>query len=650
MTTATAPPTTTGGTRRAFDLRRVPLPLLLAPLAFVPALASRAGVFGDDVWFNAGVAVCYAAAGLSLNLLMGYAGQISLGQFTLLGVGAFTSGWITGADRLALPFMLAVPAAALAGAVVALVIGIPALRLRGLYLAVVTIAFTYAAQLSVFKLHAISRGSAGVELPRPQIDDFIMTRNADYLVVLLLLLAGLWLFDRGVTGSKVGRAFHAIKADEAVASSFGVDVARYKLLAFVLSGAVAGVAGAMYAHLFQFANSETFPFERSLLLVVIVVVGGLGNRLGVLIAAAFYALWPIYVVKLFGAGFRGTDLILGAALLMFTVARHPGGLAEAWGDGAERRRARRAVGTVAKDAADDDDDGAPLPNLPELPRPSGLPERHAAATTAGAPVLRATGVSVRFGGLQALRDASIEVGANRIVGLIGPNGAGKTTLFNAVSGLLRPDSGRVELLGEDITALPAHARARKGIGRTFQLIGLARDLSVTENLLLAQHVVAGYSVGSALTRIGSANRVERELRSRAADAIDALGFGQYAHTPVKRLSHGQQRIVELGCALVTAPELVLLDEPSAGMSPGAAENLAVRLRDMRDELGRTVLLIEHNIPLVLDVCDELYVLAGGELLARGEPDEVVRRPAVIEAYLGRGLERGREREGDEAVA
>jgi branched-chain amino acid transport system ATP-binding protein len=162
--------------------------------------------------------------------------------------------------------------------------------------------------------------------------------------------------------------------------------------------------------------------------------------------------------------------------------------------------------------------------------------------------------------------------------------------------------------------------------------------------LLAQHVVAGYSIGSALTRIGGANRVERELRARADEAIEALAFDQYRDTPVKRLSHGQQRIVELGCALVTAPEVVLLDEPSAGMSPGASENLALRLRDVRDELGRTVLLIEHNIPLVLDVCDELYVLSAGELLAHGQPDDVVRRPEVIEAYLGRGLE------GAEAVA
>jgi branched-chain amino acid transport system ATP-binding protein len=242
---------------------------------------------------------------------------------------------------------------------------------------------------------------------------------------------------------------------------------------------------------------------------------------------------------------------------------------------------------------------------------------------------------VRFGGLQAVYEAGLSVPRGRIVGLIGPNGAGKTTMFNAISGLLRPDAGHVELLGRDVSDLPAHARARLGLGRSFQLIGLAKALSVTENLLLAQHVVARYGVASALTAVGASPRVERELRQRAADAIAALGFEQYADTPVQRLSHGQQRIVELGCVLVTAPELVMLDEPSAGMSPGAAENLAVRLRDIRDELGRTVLLIEHNIPLVLDVCDELYVLDAGQMLASGDPDEVIGRPEVVEAYLGR---------------
>ena len=612
-------------------------PLLILPLCVLAPVLGRSGIgwLGNDVFLNVGLGVCFAAAALSLNMLMGYAGQISLGHFALLGVGALTSAILTSADRLGLPFVVALPAAAAMGALIAFLLGMPALRLRGLYLAVITIGFSYTMQYCVFRLHFIAKGSAGVELPRPIIGSLVLTRNADYLVVLLVLFAALWQFDRHVTRSKLGRAFQAIRSDEPMAASFGIDVNRYKLLAFALSGGMAGIAGAMYGHLIQFANSESFGYDRSLLLVVIVVVGGLASRHGVTISALFYALFPIYLVKWLGGWFRGYDLIFGAIVLMYAVSRHPGGLAEAWGEGRARREARAARRVAEAGRLDDEPDEVALPKLPDLPRPSGLADRP--AEPQGTPLLSAQAISIRFGGLQALNAASIDVHRGRIVGLIGPNGAGKTTLFNAISGLLTPDRGTVRFLGQDVSRQSASARAQAGIGRTFQLIGLARDLSVTENLLLAQHVVAGYSTASALTRIGSARRVERELRKRADDAVAALGFEQYASTPVKRLSHGQQRIVELGCVLVTAPELVMLDEPSAGMSPGAAENLAVRLRDIRDELGRTVLLIEHNIPLVLDVCDELYVLAAGEILTHGAPGDVVAQADVVEAYLGEAV-------------
>ena len=605
---------------------------VLLALAVLSPVAGRIGILTADAALLLGGALTYAAAGLSLNLLAGYTGQISLAHFALLGVGAFTSGILTGADRLRLPFLVAVPAAALAGAAVAFVVGLPALRLRGLSLAVVTIALAFALEQSVFRAEFLSGGSAGANLPRPQINTYIFTRNADYLGVLFALLALVWLIDVNVTRTKIGRAFQAVRENEAVASSFAVDVARTKLLAFTLSGATAGIAGLMYGHLYQTVNSESFGFQKSLLLVIIVVIGGLGSRAGVLASAVFYFFLPEALINWFGEGFRGIDLIVGAALLMFTVSRHPGGLAGAF---RERAEARAAKEREASAGTADGDDAPALPKLPQLPRPTGLPARP--ETAAGTPVLRASDVSVRFGGLQAVDGASIEVPAGRIVGLIGPNGAGKTTFFNALSGHVRPQLGRVELLGQDVSELPPHARARLGMGRTFQLIGLAKDLSVTENLLLAQHAVAGYSLGEALVGLGRTAVVERELRERAEQTVEALGFEQYADTPVRRLSHGQQRIVELGCVLVTAPELVMLDEPSAGMSPGAAENLAVRLRDLRDELGRTVLLIEHNIPLVLDVCDEVYVLSSGQVLAHGVPDEVVARDDVITAYLGEAV-------------
>ncbi|HEU0129981.1 MAG TPA: branched-chain amino acid ABC transporter ATP-binding protein/permease [Mycobacteriales bacterium] len=596
--------------------------VILVLLAAVPPLLGRnaGGLLNEAHSYSVGRGVCFAAAAISLNLLMGYAGQISLGHFALVGVGAFSTGLLTAPNRLDLPFMVAVPLAALAGALVAFVIGLPALRLRGLYLAIVTIGFSYAMVESVFRIRSLTGGSAGITVPRPWVRHWSFANTYDYLAVALLVLAGLWLLDRNVTRTRLGRAFQAIRADESVAQAYGVDVARYKLLAFVLSGAFAGVAGAMYGSLYGFVNAGAFELQFSLLLVIVVVVGGLGSRPGVVASALLFATLPELLKAI-----RGWELIVGGALLMFAVARHPGGFPEAIAEARERRLLKARAGEPEP----------ALPTLPDMPRPTGLADRPREA--AGQPLLRVRDVSVSFGGLRAVDGASLEVQRGRIVGLIGPNGAGKTTLFNAVSGLVRTDSGTVELLGRDVTRLAPHARAAAGMGRTFQLIGLAKDLSVTENLLLAQHSVAGYTVPEALAWTGRTPRAERELRGRAAEAVAALGFERYAHTPVKFLSHGQQRIVELGCVLVTAPELVMLDEPSAGMSPGAAENLAVRLADIRDQLGRTVLVIEHNIPLVLDLCDDLFVLDAGRVIASGPAREVAALPEVVGAYLGEAV-------------
>jgi ABC-type branched-subunit amino acid transport system ATPase component len=244
---------------------------------------------------------------------------------------------------------------------------------------------------------------------------------------------------------------------------------------------------------------------------------------------------------------------------------------------------------------------------------------------------------VRFGGLQAVDDVHLRVPAGQIIGLIGPNGAGKSTLFNAVSGLVRIQRGRIRFRGQEIQQLRTDERARLGIARSFQQVGLAKDLSVRDNFLLAQHQLAPYVDLEALLMLPRAARGEQEFRERADAAIEALGFQPFANMPVRNLSGGQQRIVEIACLLVTAPELVMLDEPSAGMAPAAAENLAVRLRDLRDALGRTVLLIEHNVPLVLDSCDYVYVLDAGRLIAEGPPAEIAANQQVINAYFGRAV-------------
>ena len=604
--------------------RMIRILVLLAVFAVLPPVLGRAapGLLSDTRALQIGIAVCIAAAALSLNVLMGYAGQISLGHGAFLGIGAFASGIITSRGPQA-PFIVGLIVAALAGAVFAFALGLPALRLRGLHLAIVTAGFAFMMEYSLFRWTPLTGGSAGVELPRPRAGTFAFLENADYLAILLVLLVGIWVVDRNLLGSKLGRAFLAIRWDEPVAQSFGIDVARYKLIAFVIAGALGGIAGSMYGHLIQFVSSVSFDFNFSLLLVIIVVVGGLGSRTGVLVAGLTFAIMPRALSAL-----RGWDLLIGPLLLLDVVVRNPKGLGAAMRERALARKRKKAGGPATVHEPS-------LPKLPSMPRPTGLPERP--EVLPGTTLLEARDVSVRFGGLQALDGVSLTVPKGKIVGLIGPNGAGKTTFFNAVSGVVRLDRGTVRFLGEDITRRSPHERVGLGIGRTFQLIGLAKDLTVRDNFLLAQHLLAGYGLTSALLALPRAARVERELSERADQAISSLGFERFRDTPVSSLSHGQQRIVELGCALVTAPDLLLLDEPSAGMSPAAAESLAERLRDIRDELGRTVLLIEHNIPLVLDVCDEISVLNFGQVLASGTTEEVARDPLVLGAYFGEAV-------------
>ena len=596
----------------------------LAALLILPPILGRVApvLFNDYYLGIASRAVITIIGALALNLLLGYAGQISLGHAAFIGIGAFTTGYLTW--WWGFPFITGLVASAVLGGLMALLVGIPALRIRGLYLAVSTLGFGVVMEKMVFNIEGLTGGQGGTTVYRPKVLSFLFVLNADYFVLCLAILIGVWLLDRAVVASKVGRAFFAIREDEDVAASFGVDVARYKLLAFTMSGIIAGISGSLYGSLILIAQVQEFTFETlSILFLIIVVVGGLGSRVGVAVAATFFVMFS----RLLPPSWAQWVPVIGAGLLVLTVARNPQGLAQGWVEARERKAAKAAR---AGELEEDD-----LPSvLPSLPAISGGLARNTSAAQAGQPVLAAKEIVVNFGGLRAVNGASLEVPAGKIVGLIGPNGAGKTTMFNVLSGFVKPDSGSVFYQGEDVTAVPAHGRAARGVGRTFQLIGLAKNLTVRENFLLAQHPLARYGTLPALFRFPSVGVTERELESRTTEAISALGFERFTDTPVRNLSHGQQRLVELGCAVVTSPDLLLLDEPSGGMSPAAAESLAERMIDLRDKLGRTVLLIEHHIPLVLAVCDEVYVLNLGEILAHGTTEEIVRNPDVVAAYFG----------------
>ncbi|MGI8609578.1 MAG: branched-chain amino acid ABC transporter ATP-binding protein/permease [Candidatus Dormibacteria bacterium] len=650
---------------RVLTPRRGNIILAVLTLALLPPLASLGTpkLFDDTLALALAAGTATVMAAMALNVLMGYAGQISLGHAALLAAGAYTSGLLTSKAGFPLPFLhipggqsmlIGLPAAAVVGGLTALLIGFPALRLRGLYLAIATMGFGFAMQEAILHLKAFSStGSAGVQLPRRLFGELTLDKVAAdrglspiavYVAVALLLALLLWLIDDNIVRTKVGRGFHGIRENDALAQAYAIDVSRYKLLAFVISGAMCGLAGAVYGHTYGLVNGDAdiFGFLSSLTLVIIVVVGGMGNRPAVVLVGIGFFLMPrIFDLVHFHIGkfafqlLPGWASVIGAGLLIVTVVHHPGGFAEVLADGRERRRKQAVKAARIAAGEEPEAEAEPVVRIPELGK---VPQASVVRPeVVGTDLLVVEDVTVRFGGLTAVDSASFSVPRGQIVGLIGPNGAGKSTLFNAVGGYLRPESGLIRFLGQEVQDLPAHRRAALGIGRTFQQIGLARNLTVLENLLMAQHAHATYDVASALFYAPWVARKERELEDRAHEALRALGFEEFTHRKAGNLSGGQQRILEMACVLVNGPELLMLDEPSAGMSPAAAENLAVRLRELRDDLGRTVLLIEHNVPMVLDVCDYIYVLSTGSVLAHGTTDSIARRPEVIAAYFGEAV-------------
>jgi branched-chain amino acid transport system permease protein len=566
------------------------------------------------------IGVSLGIAALALNLLLGYAGQLSLGHAALLGTGAFAASVVV--DRLKAPMFVGWVVAAVVGGVIALAIGLPALRLRGLYLALVTIVFGITMQSSVLRWEFFTHGSAGASLPRRLWGDTLVSQPSVFLAMCLLVLLGVWLMDSNVMRTKLGRAFRIIREDETAAQAFGIDVTRYKLLAFVLSGAVAGLAGALFGHAIGLVNSDVFDLELSLRIVLIVIIGGVGRRWGVVTVAVLLALSPKLPQFM-----RGWDLVAAALITVYNVVRLPGGLA---GLVEHLRRGRR----IASVHEPDEEDLA-MPNLVAVSRARAADG--AVENDGDGRLLVVEGVTVRFGGLVAVDDVSLTADRGKVVGIIGPNGAGKSTLFNAISGLVPGATGRVTLDGVRIDTLAPYQRAQRGLGRTFQLVGLAKDMTVRENVLLAQHLAASYGDAAALIYSRPVDRVERELGALADEVVAGLGFERYADTPVGMLSGGQQRLVELAAVLATSPKLLMLDEPTAGLSPAAAENLAERLHALRAEHGQSILLIEHNVPLVLDLCDHVYVLNAGAELADGPPSELARNPEILSAYLGEAL-------------
>jgi ABC-type branched-subunit amino acid transport system ATPase component/ABC-type branched-subunit amino acid transport system permease subunit len=569
--------------------------------------------------FMAGVTI----VGLSVAVLTGLTGQLSLGQFALAGIGATAS---TVAMRQGLNFSLAFLIGAIAAAVVSLVLGIPALRIRGLMLAVTSLGFALAAQDWLFTQSWMM--GAGLHSRAPDIFGFRFDTGRRLYFVTLAVLAIALLLARNIWVGALGRRLRAVRDNEDAARAFSIAPTAMKLQAFVLAGFLAGLGGAVYASSLSLVTSSAFPLDSSISSAATAVVGGLGVLGGPILGTLYIFGIPKFV-PLDTAELAATSIGWLALLLQY-----PGGLVQAF----QAQRDRLVDALARQGGLDPDaerrDDSSPAPLAGQIALGPGGSEQ-STSVPAGSVLATTEGLSVSFGGLMAVREVSIEIYAGETVGLIGPNGAGKTTLFEAMSGFVRPRQGAVIFQGQEVTRLSPEQRARRGLIRSFQDAALFPTMTVSDVVALSLERVAPSHVSASLL---GRSAPERQKQARARELVGTLGLHDYRNTPIRALSTGTRRIAEIACLVALEPTLLLLDEPTSGIAQRETEALGQVLQRVKAELGLTLFIIEHDIPLVSALSDRLIAMESGSVLATGTPATVLSDPRVIEAYLGGDLQ------------
>ncbi|TYL46028.1 ATP-binding cassette domain-containing protein [Nocardioides sp. BGMRC 2183] len=577
----------------------------------------------------------FALVGLSVGLLTGVAGQLSLGQFAYAGIGAAISVHAVTATG---NFVLGVALGVLAAAATSALVGIPAMRLQGLALAVSTLALALATTDWLLRLDSFL--GFGVPTAKPSWFGYPLQLAVDYyLFALLMLVVAMWVVGN-LRHSGFGRALQAIRDNEDAARAFTVRSRLRKLQTFAISGAIAGLGGAVIGHGQNQVTVASFPASASIDVVAITVVGGLvltgGPILGALILIGIPAL---YQLNLYGDAAFAIGWLMVVVLLRDGLGGVISTIRDWWADGVARR-----AGIDVEQARHGAFDEARSPLACPI-RLDGLGERNDVATSVTAepgladlglrsssgPLLSVRGVARRFGGVVAVDGVQLDAHRGEILGIIGPNGAGKTTLFEIVAGFTKPDRGQVVYDGVDVTRSSPEQRASLGLVRSFQDAALFPTLTVHETLLLAQERTAPSRLWPAAL---GARTGERQKALAAEEMLERMALTPFAGHTIAELSTGTRRVVELASLLTLQPQVLLLDEPSAGIAQSESEPLGDLLLGIRRELGTTMVVIEHDLPLLSHLCDRMIAMNLGRVIATGTPDEVREHPEVVRSYLG----------------